>query len=69
MGKPFRIHEPAPPAKKDQGAAAPPPGKQVARSRDTGDPLPGADKDTPAHSPTIPWPPPQADPRPPMKLK
>lgn len=70
MGKPFRINPSAEPAKKDQGVAAPPAGKPVVHSRQTGDPLPTGDADTPSHSPRIPWPQPAlgVDHKP-MKLK
>lgn len=57
MGKPFKVSEPA--AKnvnEKKSAVAPAAGKAIVNSQKTGDPLPNASENSPAHEPVIPWP-------------
>jgi len=69
MGNPFRPNKPTPSPDTGEKAAAPPPGKHIVQSQRSGDPLPAASADVPAHSPLIPWPPAEPPAHKPMKLK
>ena len=58
MSKPFKIAQPPSVNKNEtKPVAAPPAGKGIVNSRETGDPLPNTSTDTPDHPPIIPWPP------------